>query len=214
MTEKIKLPKKIKVGGLEYDVRFPYKFNGNSGCLGIHNGETTTIRISSENNTSIILETLLHESLHALDHVYCGNSIEEDYIAVNARAWLQVLKDNDLYLDTGKIPKKVNINCFTYDVVYPYIFEEFEEGLAGQTANTDLELRLSRTSDGEIYNDRFTKVCLVYCIQSAITHLYFDLNKEVKSVETLKSKSFAHGWYQILFDNKLDKLVKKYRKVK
>lgn len=210
-VNKIKFPKTLKVGGMVYKIIFPYTFTANQDCAGLHNGETAVIRVANKCPTDIILETLLHELLHAIDTVYCNSLLEEDYININSKAWFQVLKENNLYLLEDKMPKRIKVGGFYYDINFPYFFEEFENNLAGQTANFDLKIRINNDSDGEKNDSRFVKVCLIFCIQNAICNLVFSSEKEEKSIEVFKSKSFAYGLYQVLVDNKIEQIIDKYK---
>lgn len=208
--QKIKLPKTVRVGGMDYKILFPYDFGEQPNNIGLHNGCSGIIRIAKNDNNQIVLETLLHELAHAVDNIYNRSLLDEDTVAIFARAWLQILIDNDIYLHSDKMPKKIKVAGFSYRVDFPYKFVESVDDLAAQTINNSLIIRVGAEDSGELYNQSFIKAVLVYSINSAVGWIYLGREEEPEPVTHVKSSNFAHGWYQVLKDNKIDSLVKIY----
>ena len=147
IIQKIKFPKVVKVGGLQYKITFPYKFVDQPTYVGLHNGPSTSIKIADtyqecRRENQVLLETYIHELLHAIDFVYGGDCVDEDTIAVFARAWLQILQDNNLYLYTNRVPKKIKIGCFTYTVNFPYSSSETSKSTIATTSNSRLVINI------------------------------------------------------------------------
>jgi hypothetical protein len=104
----MKIPKLVKVGGRDYQVLYPHKFQ-DSHCVlyGLHDPGTQIIRLSekdeqgSKRHPQSIEHTLLHEIIHAIDAVYFGGKISswekgEDAIDQLAEGLIQVIGDNKL----------------------------------------------------------------------------------------------------------------------
>lgn len=104
----MKIPKLVKIGGRDYRVIYPHKFQ-DSHCVlyGLHDPGTQTIRLSlkdeqgSDRHPQSIEHTLLHEIIHAIDAVYFGGKLSawdkgEDAIDQLAEGLMQVIKDNKL----------------------------------------------------------------------------------------------------------------------
>ena len=215
--QKIKFPKTVKVGGIDYKIIFPYTFIDQPSYVGLHNGFSTTLRIAdiyqeSPRNNQVILETYIHELLHAIDHVYTCNSLDEKYIGVYARALLQVLQDNNLYLYESKVPNKVRVGCFKYKVNHPHSSVESNKGVVASTSNSKLIISIDGDDGAEKFNYQFVKVALLHGIMSAISCIYIqEEDDDNQNIITLKGTNFSHGLYQVLTDNKVDVLINKYK---
>lgn len=114
MTKRVTLPKKIKIGGHEYDVIFPYNFKEIDSYLGLHDLLARKIYISEVDYSgnirkdSDIYKTLLHEILHGIDSVYLKDRLAEEddhekIIDSLADGLLQVLTDANLL---KKLPQR------------------------------------------------------------------------------------------------------------
>ena len=215
----IKFPKIVKVGSLQYTVVFPYVFVDQPTYVGLHNGPTAIIRIAdtyqeSKRGNQVLLETYMHELLHAIDFVYGCDSVDEDTIAVFARAWLQVLQDNNLFLYTQQVPKRVKVGCFTYKVNYPYSSVENSKTTIATTSNSRLDINIDHDDGAENFSLKFIKVVLLHGIMSAISCTYFNNDAdegEINSMTHMKKTSMSNGLYQVLTDNKVDMLIDKYK---
>ena len=128
------LPAKIKIGGLDYKIVFRERFkDGNSDYIGLCVNPMTTIYISKcdkeyQFDRTKIIQTLLHEIIHAIDNVYCNNSFQEDNVKNDMtdleHLWFSVLADNDLYISKkDKFPDYVRILGQTYKIICNYNFE-------------------------------------------------------------------------------------------
>jgi len=123
----VKIPKKLKVGGFVYTIEFPYFFRESNELVGQHAFDELKIKISDVDHLDKmsdqkIVATLMHEVVHAVDHVYWSGVgiMSEDEIDMISRGLFQVIRNNKLELD--KLPKKVNVLGFDYTIAYPYTF--------------------------------------------------------------------------------------------
>jgi hypothetical protein len=102
----VKLPARLKIGGRDYVVDFPHQFTDSCSVLyGLHDPAGQTIKISLfdehglERHNQSILQTFIHEVLHAIDNVYNGGVMTtwdkgEESIDQLAEGILQVIYDN------------------------------------------------------------------------------------------------------------------------
>ena len=99
----IRIPKRLKVGGRDYEIVYPYVFteltNQTGQCCSesgkIKLGKTRSITNEEYSEDSICV-TFLHEVLHAIDLAYLSGKLEEEQISVLSEGLYQVLKDNDI----------------------------------------------------------------------------------------------------------------------
>ncbi len=104
----MKIPKKLKIGGHQYEVEYPYAFKERGDITGQHDAESLKIRISStdsyshkEKPESVIAENFLHEILHAADYI-SGHEIfkgNEAAVCGVSEILFQILRDNKLHFD-------------------------------------------------------------------------------------------------------------------
>ena len=98
----MKIPKKIKVAGHYYKVKWDNKRLSNEGWVGESDHHLDMIylckyyRREEPRTDSEIQETLVHEILHAIDVNYNNHALNEKTITRLATGLHQVLKDNDL----------------------------------------------------------------------------------------------------------------------
>jgi len=99
----VNLPNKIKIGGHQYKIVFPYVFTERVDLCGDHDSAAKTIRITdNEDNikraNSSITVTLIHEILHAIDHTTGHDMFQgsegEKHIEALSEGIYQVLTDN------------------------------------------------------------------------------------------------------------------------
>jgi len=100
----MKLPSKIKIGGHNYKIRYPYIFDKDN-LTGQYCPETDEIKIKQitlsgaiQSETSQIL-SFFHEILHAINGIYCMYNLgkecnTEDLIDALSEGIYQVLIDN------------------------------------------------------------------------------------------------------------------------
>lgn len=98
----MRIPKKLKVGGMEYKVIDNYIFK-ESELMGQAMHSQNEIRLASHDqhnqkyDTQKKEECFVHEMLHAIDNVYNNNDTEEKVINRFAQGLYQVMKDNRLF---------------------------------------------------------------------------------------------------------------------
>ena len=99
----MKIPDKLKVGGITYKVIKKNTFKGKDNEFsGLANHKQTTIEIALTHedepyDTQKIEECFIHEILHCIDSVYNNQALEEAVINRLSQGLYQVLKDNNLY---------------------------------------------------------------------------------------------------------------------
>lgn len=115
----MKIPKRLKVGGRDYEVLFPYIFIDTvTTTYGLHDPSGRMIRISEINqhgekrHSQSIAHTFMHELLHAIDSTYCCDQIlrmeqaGENLVDQLAEGLLQVIRDNELDFKEEAMPLK------------------------------------------------------------------------------------------------------------
>jgi len=92
----MKIPKKLKVGGFDYDIIFDDKFVEKETLCGQHQPNRLKIILQTGvYNQQKIDQTFWHEVAHAISCVYLGeNEMTEDQIDNFSQGLYQVLKDN------------------------------------------------------------------------------------------------------------------------
>ena len=214
----IKLPKKLRVGTVDYEILYPFEFFEETSICGLHEGLSSRIKIGIEEygitkSTQRIVETFLHEAFHALSFIWFGgelfpDELDEEFTTTIAKAWMQVLRDNKLKLAEKKLymPKKVKIGPYIYDVVYPYRFDSTSNMVTCTTDNITNTLRIqNKDSFNAEMSDEYIRANLVYSINSAIDHVYFNSNCEATSGTV--GKTLAIATTGLIIDNKFEELV-------
>jgi hypothetical protein len=103
----VKLPRKLVIGGHEYEVVFPHKFQ-EANYWGLHDGIAKKLLITdvdSQGNPrprSSVLKTLWHEIFHALIQVWVRGPLEnleesdlENLVDSLAEGMVQFTREND-----------------------------------------------------------------------------------------------------------------------
>jgi hypothetical protein len=215
METKVKLPKKLKVGGIIYKVLYPYLFIEDTSIVGLHEPSTAIIKIAGVNDSKFlcaerILETFLHESVHAIDYVYCNEQYNEDDVEAISKALFALLYDNDLKLNTDYIPEKVKIGGFVHNVTYPYIFRDVAEESVVRADSNTLKIFIADSDDVGKFDFRYVKKHFLSMLYTIIGYIY--CIKAIRNSEYDCRMSFVSGLYQVLVDNKICELVNKYCK--
>ena len=107
------IPERLKIGGRYYQVLYPHVFMDSHQVLyGLHDPSGQTIKIGNKDEFGVdrhpdsIMQTFLHESLHAIDNIYNGGRLTawdkgEETVDQLAEGFLQVIRDNDLDFREG-----------------------------------------------------------------------------------------------------------------
>lgn len=94
----MKIPEKVRIGGIEYEIKYePNLRVGNKVCYGVISYDNSTISLSSTDGTGHQYRsiTLLHEILHGIIHHACAEIDEEEKVVeIVAMGLYQVLQDN------------------------------------------------------------------------------------------------------------------------
>jgi len=97
----VEIPDSIRVGGYVYEIvsdKETDKILIAEGFVGRADHQELKIKIRTDLNDQMKVNTFLHETLHCIDNVYNGNELDEKVIDVLANGLHQVikqLKDND-----------------------------------------------------------------------------------------------------------------------
>lgn len=210
--KRLRLPKSVKVGGVDYEVVRSNSNEDNLKYIGLHSGERSRLKISNYSRgiklaDQKILEIFLHECMHALDSVFLGMELKEHTVGKLSYAWFQVLSDNDLKIHDIKYPKKVRYGGFTYDIEINYLVDDTlnEEGpyITNSISNV---IKLGIVDN---YSHDYLKVCFIESIMHCILNKVVFTEKEIKSVNVY---SFSNGLYQLFKDNKIDLLIREWGK--
>lgn len=212
-----RMPKQLKIGGFKYDVIYPYVFANEPTFVGLHEGDQRTIKIakvfmSIPRSWPKIMESLLHEVIHAIDHTYCSKVMTENETNVFSNHIFALLQDNDLQIHKTKLPETVKIGGFTYAVVHPYEYADGED-YSCSSDNEQLMFRMaSKNGLGDTYASEVlfsNMLYLIFCAFSEISCVPrgFSLGQELGS-GGMFFQNFVNGLYQVMVDNDLEKILK------
>lgn len=201
---KIKLPKTVNICGIKHTIEFPHIFTHDEDILGLYEYEDTRIKIAGvingvERPVSAIYETLIHEMLHGVDDHICNSKIKHDLLTQVSLGWYQVLADNSIFTNS-KIPNKLKVGGFIYDVEKDYNFEDENSSAYAFVNNIYLKIGLST----QVTSEEHIRRQLTYMITSAIICIYY--NKDVNLSEGI-IQNFATGIHQVFKDNKIEELI-------
>ncbi len=93
----MKLPNKIKVACFDIEIReWDTKTANMRRCYGEYSADELIIRIDVTQKEQRVVETLIHEIIHAIYNLYNINDDdkEERIVSAMSRGWLQVYRDN------------------------------------------------------------------------------------------------------------------------
>ena len=214
--KKARMMDTLKVGGLNYKIEYPYIFETNAVLLGLHEGDQIRIKISKrfvnlERTWPKIIETLLHEIIHAIDHVYCGNILLEDEVFVMSNWLYQIVKENDLKIAKSKLPENIKIGAFDYKVL-TYRFQDDTNSACTVEHETQKFLVSDRDANGNDYAPGIKMTNFIYLITCCICEMStiprgFTYGEKIGNGVT-NHQAFAAGIYQVFCDNDLEKLIK------
>ena len=214
--KKSRMLKTLKVGGLNYQIVYPYVFETNAILLGLHEGDQARIKISKkfvnlERQWTKIIETLLHEVIHAVDHVYAGNILVEDEVFIISNYLYQIVRDNNLNIRKSILPDIVRVGAFDYTVDI-YEFNDDSNSAATVEHETLKFLISDRGCNGnkphngiQMTNFIYLLTCCI-CEMSTIPRGFMYGEKMGNGISN--HQAFASGLYQVFVDNDLEKLIK------
>jgi len=190
----VKIPKKLKIGGFIYAIEFPYFFRESSEMVGLHSFDELRIKLSDVDHLERmsdqkIVATLLHEIVHAIDHVYWNQQLmSEEAIDTVARGVFQVIKSNKFEVD--KIPKKINVLGFDYNISYPYVFDDEDQCITAS------------------FHERCS-ICIGPSVRMEVSYTYYlaQVMSAILTINSLPPPSpdplrLARGLYDVFIHNK------------
>ena len=207
MSRLFKLPGKIKVCSVEYDVVYPYTFKEDPELLGTHCGQDLTIKVAGFQNNcervpQQITETLLHETVHAIDFWYFGEVMSENEVFELSRGWFSLLSTNDLKMkDDDYIPSSLIVNGFNYTVLDDYKYNEISSG--SSSVNFAAQTVMLSNCDGHAH-PVFKKVNLMTMLSFIVCDGSILLNSVIDRIEM---RVMGHAFYAVLKDNKFEEVI-------
>ena len=93
--KEIKIPKSIQMGGFDYTIETGKKVSSelnSRGAWGVTAQDLLTIRLDYNASPQQLSNTFLHESIHAIDHIYLQDVLKDDQVAVIANGLHQLLE--------------------------------------------------------------------------------------------------------------------------
>jgi hypothetical protein len=201
------LPKSIKIGGSIYSVEYCESFSIGSSNVGLFVNAQSKIKIlthfmGKKRTIQRLHETLLHEIMHGIDHIYCSESITEgkDIVERLSSGWYALLSNNDFKLRTMSLPKTVRLNNILYDIICPY---QFNDDIKSPHSVVDYEackLYITNKDEEGVYSPAFFKTELLWCLNYLIEKEFCLEDDSLKNTDL----SFSNGLYQVLVENNLD----------
>jgi len=223
----IKFPKTVRIGGIVYDIELKDLDRNITKTEGLCKNPMAKIVINRNNGDQSLLEIFIHELLHAIDFVYCGDIQNECVTEKFTNAFFQVIRDNvDLF--NFDIPDEVRISGFKYNVLYPTNFEDVifnknsQESSVVYIDDNEQVIALSNKILGYDLSPDIISTNLIYAVILGILERY-SISEEEFNTE-LYLTQFSNGIYQVFGDlnikeffNRLEgepKIGKKTRVVK
>lgn len=220
MKTDVKLPKKVKIGPINYNVAFPHVYEENDDAIGTHEGWMGRLRVGVIENNSFcapekIIETFMHEMLHGVDFVFCGFVLPEGVIDVLARGLLDAIISNKLIIKNvpQKMPKSLKIGPYRYKVLYPHNFDEASVDTNIMIDNSKLKIYISKTNyTNREYHDDYVRLNFMFGLLTIIRHNYMYENNvsdngngnDQYSVLEKYERIFSLGLCQVFCDNNIE----------
>ena len=210
---RIKLPKNIIIGGVEYSVNYPYDFeNENIDRInGLHDPYDRSITINKDiRSNQKIISVFLHEVLHAVDYVY--NSYElctfEDIIHKLSYGLYDFFSCNKFY-NINKIPKYVDV-MGNLIVVEEYDYRDSVTSFSSNMSEMSNHIRIANNVSGCYLSFEAKMTELMYNVVNLLciyTHVEPELYKE-----KISGESFTIGIYETFKTINIESLIKEARK--
>ena len=208
----IELPKTVRIGGFIYDVIYPHVFIEEFDYTGSCSYYAQELKISGVGNSVersdySIVSTFLHELVHAIDYVYCGNCLEERSVEKLETLLFSIIRSNPL-LFSEDTPKRVDILGNRYEVLYPHVFEDAEGNLSIIDMSRGV-IMIKDSIDSIVVKKPIITVALLFSIfcSGEIKNILGD--GEEYPFTSKKLKSFCNGLYQVIIDNNIEELFRK-----
>lgn len=217
--KKLRLPKKVKIGHVEYKIIYPYifEYSDTKECTGLHTPSNCTIKISREasdgrkRNNIRVLETFMHEILHAIDSVYMNDIFEENHVSRFSTCLTNFFLDNPHWnISENTIPDYLEIGPYIYTIKYPYNDDDFPD-ISYLGDNTGCIYYLKGSWHNNDINIDLVKANLMVLVLTSIDYEYVICAHEEEEVLEEVRETFAKGIIQVFKDNKLNKLINKQR---
>ena len=208
------IPETLKVGAVTYKIIFPYTFNEDSSYIGLHEFDTLTIKlgIMSPSHQSAMLpkqriqESLIHEMIHAIETIFCDSLFTEEEVERLSMAWHSILTENDLHIRNNNkcMPKKVKIFSFYYDIKFVEFNDIEDQSICSSNACT-----IHMADSVRLMSTQLQKMLLIYMLNCLIDRA-FDMRFVDERKEGLNKvfKCFSSGFYQVLYENDLERVLR------
>lgn len=201
--KKIKdVPNVIKVAGINFKVELKEKFRDDScNNWGFCNPSKARILILTvydgvELSTCTILASVLHEIVHAIDHVYLNGDLSEETVTILSDIVFHILSDNGLdFSGTIKILGK------TYEIIDNYEFKDCDQSISLVVDESQLKILRSGYENSEVL-----RMCTLKCVLGSIFRNSSFLDEEI--VDNFNFNAFSSGLFQVLNDSGLDDIIK------
>lgn len=202
------VPSTVKVGGLTYKIQMKDLNRDVARTAGNCKDACGSIVINKNNDFQIVVNTIIHELVHAIDFVYCGCSMSENTVEILSNSIYQVIVDNDDFLN-GNIPDYLNICGFKYKIEFPDDFQDLfcEDDNEFVLAYCDIEnikIYLSEKIVGLDLSKDIIVSNLVYAVMNAIIDRY-NIKKEDFNSEIYLSQ-FCFGLQQVFSEINIKKI--------
>lgn len=94
----MKIPKTVRICGLDYKVTLKEDLYIEEGCYGTHNPTTLEIQLQNHKlNEDRQMQVFIHELIHAVDLHYLNSKLSEDQVNQVANGVYQILSDNECF---------------------------------------------------------------------------------------------------------------------
>jgi hypothetical protein len=187
------LPKKLKIGSMIYDVVFPAIFPASPEHQGMYKNHTGTIEIVETGNYRKNWKILMHEVIHAIDHIYCNGSLNEFETELVSSAVISLAIDNDfpIFKDYSSLPQSVRMFSHHYDVVEAYDFPE----TMSTSSYMDFEKSIIYFADPKVnkFSSHYMKLQLIYNCVKIIPVNIFGVDYQYEAMEDFPVCQFSNG---------------------
>ena len=208
MSVNLKIPKKVEVGGLMYNIYYPYVFKSSpekDDIVGLHTWSDCSIRINKHDNNQRLMLTLIHELLHAIDRVYTDYILSDnESLHDKLSSALYYVFSNNKIITNDKIPKYVDILGYKFTVKDRICFDECIGKYTGFGNLADMTIMLSGTIDSADIMLSYRKIELINTIIGIIQNIHKNSDEERKCIITYP---LSQGIYQVFRNANIEELA-------